>query len=563
MRVRRLEITVRAAFAVAIVAVFLPTSARADTTVPITGIGTQVSDLFAINTHVDSVTYSDPQVVEIAGFGKAVEIRGTVSGVGWGGGGIVARANNAHYNYQIPFVARWRVHGASKDLVMFHHGGDQTPIILVLQEKLRGPQDPHRRAELDGDLAHGLPALLNHCTYVSANRRGLRGDGTFSATYLTSEVPPLTQAEVNALNATIASGPGTPGFRQPGIEAGAPVPLAPRNDAPTFRDIDQALQQVLGDLMGKPFRIRIFSGNSSGARLGAAIDFGRNAILSQSVFQSVRTGGNQTVPYDRSKPTIFDGFILGGFGYDSAAERADAALPISAPVFFLQGRGDERYQHPIRMAHELLMKGVPLNDLVWIYEIKNMNHIARDSGGAVAPTDGDALGCYVSAAIRNMGELLREGIEPPVSQIAGRILDGGLVFDVADGAVTNVMPIREDPLIDSVEVGPMLTLRQVDIGVDAGATARWQAVTAVLTHENDAIIGPSIACRLGGYRIKFFANELLPFSQAQLAAIYGTLNGYRERVDDVVAGLEALRLYDPRVESAMATAERARGLFAY
>src|SRR5262245_66521971 len=76
-------------------------AARADTTVPITGIGTSVSDVFVINTHVDSVTYSDPVDVVINGM-AAVEIRGTVSGLGWGGAGtggsgaIMLRAASAN-----------------------------------------------------------------------------------------------------------------------------------------------------------------------------------------------------------------------------------------------------------------------------------------------------------------------------------------------------------------------------------------------------------------------------------------------------------------------------------
>src|SRR5215207_8075351 len=90
-----------AAQAAAILAIALPSIVRAQTTIAITGIGTQYSQ---INTHVDSVTYSGPTSVEVEGFGSAYEIRGFVSGVGWGGSGLVARASNAHYNYQVPFV---------------------------------------------------------------------------------------------------------------------------------------------------------------------------------------------------------------------------------------------------------------------------------------------------------------------------------------------------------------------------------------------------------------------------------------------------------------------------
>src|SRR5439155_25385643 len=97
-------------------------AAQADTTLPITGIGTSVMDAFAINTHADSVTYSDPVDVMVGGL-AAIEIRGTVSGVGWGGSGIVTRAANPHYQYEIPFVARWRKQGPCNRLVFYNHGG--------------------------------------------------------------------------------------------------------------------------------------------------------------------------------------------------------------------------------------------------------------------------------------------------------------------------------------------------------------------------------------------------------------------------------------------------------
>lgn len=538
-----------------LLSIALPAHSRAETTVPITGIGTQVNGAFAIDTHVDSVSYSDPQLVDVEGFGKAFEIRGSVSGIGWGGGGIVARASNAHYAYQIPFVARWREHGASKDLVVQHHGGSPTLLAIVLRDKLAGAQNPHRSAELVNDRNAGLPALLNHCAYISANRRGLRGDGSFSATYLPSAVPPLTQAEADALSAAIAAAPGDPSFQQPGIAAGAPVPLTLFNDATTFRDVARALEQVVAGIIGKPFRTRLCLGHSSGSALGAAFEFGRSVIGPLSV----RTGGNHVIPYDPGSPRIFDGFIFSGFVYNTDAERADAEQPISAPAFFIQGRSDERYQQPIRMAHELLAKGVSLNGAIRIYEVKGLTHVTRDFLETVQPSNGDAVGCFLGAAIRNMGELLREGREPPVSRIAGRIQGGALVIDVAGGLTTQVQPILEDPTIDSMQVDAMLTPRPIG----PADTVRWQAVTAALDHEGDAITPPAIACRLGGYRVKFFAAELFPFAPAILAAQYGNFQGYRARVEEVVADLAAARLYDDRVESGKETAQLSRGLFAH
>lgn len=54
-------------------------TALADTTVAITGIGTQVG---AIATHVDSVTYAAPVIVDVPGVGEVFELHGVVSGVG-------------------------------------------------------------------------------------------------------------------------------------------------------------------------------------------------------------------------------------------------------------------------------------------------------------------------------------------------------------------------------------------------------------------------------------------------------------------------------------------------
>ncbi len=527
----------------------------ADTTVPITGIGTNIQGTFNINTHVDKVTYSPPMVVQVPGYGEAIEIRGTVGGIGWGGTGIVTRATNAHYVYQIPFVARWRTNGGSKDVVIHHHGGGVNLISAVLRDKVDGPQNPNRWTEITSDFTVGVPALLNHYAYISTNRRGLRGDGTFSATYLVGEVPPLTQTEVNTIKGQIAAAPGNAFDEHPEIIPGAPVPLIPTADTATFRDISRALQQVVASVIGKPFKLRIFSGQSSGARLGATLNFGRSPIG----LLSVRTGGNQIAPYDPTSPPIFDGFVLTGFTYETDAVRVDPAYPFSAPVFFLQGRGDERYQHPIRIAKDLLDNGVPLNGSLWIYEIKGLTHITRDLiYDTVAPSNGDSQGCFVSAALANMKDFLKDGITPPRSQIAGRLQDGALVFDVAGGQTTTTAPILEDPMIDSRQVDTLLIPRTIGVT----ETARWIAVTAVLDHKYDAITPPRIACRVGGYRLKFFGAELFSFSQPTLTSLYGNFKGYRSALKEVIASLEEARLYDARVESAKETAELSRSLFA-
>jgi hypothetical protein len=549
-RVNRLRMSLRVIGAY-LVLVTVQQSTWADVTIPIAGIGTHVG---AIDTHVDSVTYSNPLLVAVDQVGQAYEIRGQVQGIGWGGAGIVTRAANAHYRYSLPFVARWRAKQPTKDLLVHHHGGNPTLIAVLQLDRLVGVGNGHRTIEYSCDRYAGVPSLLNSSAYVCVNRRGLNANGNVTATYLTSEVPTLTQAEVDSLRSIIA--PGDQTYQHQALYAGAPVPLAPTFDTATFRDASRAIEHILTKLIVRKFRTRFCAGQSSGSILAASINFGVSPMASASV----RTGGNQVIPYDSSSPRIFDAFLLSGFVYNSSVERADTQFPISAPVFFIQSRADERYQQPIRMADELLRKGVDLNSWLRIYEVKGIPHLTRDFRQAIAPSDADPLGPFWSAAIRNLGELIRDSLPPPVSRIAGRVVNGGLVFDEEDGGTTNQMPVAEDPRIDSVTPGPELTIRTVDQPV-IGETPRWLAITAALDHIPDAIEPPMIACRVGGYRVGFFSTQLIPFSPATLTAMYGGFDGYLACVEDTIAALEAERLYDPRVESGTELAIRARSLF--
>lgn len=528
----------------------LAPGARADTTVTVEGVGTRVG---VIDTRVDTVTYSDPALVDVPGVGLVYEIEGIVAGIGWGGLSLRPGVANKHYAYRVPFVARWPRHGGGKTLVMYHHGGSGPTIAqLALLERNQGAQHVNRIAERIGDDSAGLATLVLKGTYIATNRRGLLGDGRFGATYLTSEVPPLTATEA----ATLA-------VPHPDIQAGLPVPVGISLDTATARDVARALQIVVADVSKRRFRERIFLGTSAGAIVGSGMAFGCNVISGACM----RTGGNHVVPYDRSTPLLFDGFLLTGFPYSLVAAGtpepwiADPEQPLAAPVFFLQGRADERYQHPIRMAHDLVRRGVELDGSVWIYEYANQPHVTRDTGRNVPPIARHAEpgGPYMAAALRNMRELIAGDSTPPPSRIAGRILDGGLVFDVENGP-TREMPVREDALHDAVTSSPMLVVRRVDEGpFDSGATARWLEVTAALPHVAEPIVGPSIACRIGYYDTQFFGSLFTP--DAALLEEQGSFSSYRECVRDVVSELTAEDLYDPRVERPDHTAELYRSLF--
>ncbi|MCC6621830.1 MAG: hypothetical protein IT385_11280 [Deltaproteobacteria bacterium] len=525
----------------------VPATARGDTTVTGLGVGTRVG---TIDTHVDSVTYSDPLQIEIPGAGRAWEISGTVSGVGWGGVGLRAGVANRHYEYTVPFVARWPQHGGGKTLVMYHHGGTVPIPMLVQLEAQLGAAHVNRYAERYGDELAGLPTAVLKGTYIAVNRRAILGDGRLGAKYPTSEVTGLTSDEVNALPP------------HPDIGVGLPVPATISLDTATFRDVDRALQIVVSRVSGRTFRERIFVGTSAGAIVGSGMVFGCSVIAGECQ----RTGGNRLAPYDPGAAPLFDGFIFMGFPYLLTRADlpepwiADRDHPLDAPVFFLQGRADERYQHPIRMAHDLIRRGVELDGAVWIYEIANQPHVTRDTSAnvPVAARHAEPGGPYLGAALRNMRELLAGDAEPPASRIAGRIADGALVFDVDNGP-TRTMPIREDALRDAVG-SVMITQRTLDQGpFDSGATARWIEVTAALPHEPGPIVGPSVDCRIGYFTTEFFGS--LFAVDDELLAEMGSFRDYRRCVRDSVSSLAAERLYDPRVERPDATAERYRALF--
>jgi hypothetical protein len=173
------------------------------------------------------------------------------------------------------------------------------------------------------------------------------------------------------------------------------------------------------------------------------------------------------------------------------------------------------------------------------------------------PSDGDLLGCFVSAAIDNLRAYLEQGRMPPLSRMAGRIVGGALQFDQAGGGRTAIVPVANNPALDRIIVAPNLQLRTIG----SAETTRWLAVKAALPHVSDAITPPTVACRLGGYQLTFFGSQRVPRSPLELRQLYGSFAYYYHCLWRAVACLEAQRLYDSRVESAVETAEPARSLF--
>ncbi len=77
----------------------------AENVVVVQGIGTSLPGTTPISTRVERARFSKPMPVVVGGI-NVCEIRGMVSGVGRGGVGVVSRAANSHYQYNIPCVAR-------------------------------------------------------------------------------------------------------------------------------------------------------------------------------------------------------------------------------------------------------------------------------------------------------------------------------------------------------------------------------------------------------------------------------------------------------------------------
>jgi hypothetical protein len=105
----------------------------------------------------------------------------------------------------------------------------------------------------------------------------------------------------------------------------------------------------------------------------------------------------------------------------------------------------------------------------------------------------------------------------------------------------------------------MLTPRTVG----PAETNHWLAVTVALAHVSDAITPPSMACRLGGYKLMFFGPQLMPEDPSHFAERYGCFERYRDCLCRTVQRLESQGLYDQRVESAVETAELARSRFGW
>src|SRR5262249_34690950 len=154
------------------------------------------------------------------------------------------------------------------------------------------------------------------------------------------------------------------------------------------------------------------------------------------------------------------------------------------------------------------------------------------------PSDGDRLGSFMGAAIRNLRAFLEQGATPPLSRMDGRTVGGALRFDQVGGSTTNVAPAPNDPAIDSFVAAPDLVPRTIG----PPDTARWLAVTAALPHVADAITPPTVACRVGGYKLLFLGSQLVPFSSEILAAKYGCFECYRDRLYQTVCRLETQRL---------------------
>jgi hypothetical protein len=110
----------------------------------------------------------------------------------------------------------------------------------------------------------------------------------------------------------------------------------------------------------------------------------------------------------------------------------------------------------------------------------------------------------------------------------------------------NFRQLNLNPAQDTVVFDAMLAPRPIG----SAESARWLEVTAALPHVPDAITPPTVACRLGGYKLMFFGSQLVPCSPAELSARYGRFECYRDCVCRTVSGLEAEGLYDPQVESA-------------
>jgi hypothetical protein len=507
--------------------------ASAQVTLPITGIGTTIGDVYgdgsavAVASSVTSVRYNAPVRVR-HGQLEFLEVTGTIQGVGWGGewqelGGPSAIVDaTSHYAYDIPFVLRWPQ--AFDGTLIYYSHGRASLSLLMLAESVIGAANEGRRNELEGDfVSWAMLAGNRRHAFFSPNLSGLKADGTFS---------------MRALDGPFAG-----------------QPVAGTVDAVTARDLARAARRLLEALTAKPVTATVGAGHSAGALVMQFLNGGQSMILDDDRFGTrLLTGGDYNTPYDPASGRIFDAFVA----LAPSEVTVNRAQPVAAPILMIAGQAEFAginsvlYARRVRRAGGDLarvrvyqVRNLPHNWAEIVESTPNLNQMFADVFGVSPHADGDRMQPVVAAVLDRAVDWATQGIPAPVSRIEGTAVDldgngtpDALAFFYATGGFTTSVPAVDDASLDIIEGFT------VDTAFDA-VTGRYLEALAALAHESAALSLPSETCRLGGFVISeaFSDSRLIPFSA--MSSHWQTFGRYESCLARGVAALASTRLYDP------------------
>jgi hypothetical protein len=465
-----------------------------------------------------------------------------VQGRGWGGGADTLGGPGptfdaeSHYDYDVPFVLRWRSNFKGT-LLFYAHGYPNLGLSLLIESIAGTANEARRLDELESLYVSdgALTADRSHALFA-ANLGGLRRDGQFSVTAL--EGPFATQH----------------------LNAGVDVPIS--------RDLALVAKRLLAPLSGRSVARTIGVGHSGGALIMQWTAGG----VTTPVFDGphfgapVFTGGNFVNAYDPDSGRIFDGVVP--IAPDNP--RLHPIFPVTAPMIMLAGEADYAAVNSVLYARRILVAGIDLNQVLRIYQISNLPHnfaeifepfpitngILSDLFGRDTPSDGDHMTPVVAAAIDNLVAWIANGTPPPLSRINGVAVDAdhnniveAIVFPQAGGLTTSLVPFAQDPAIDHI------LFDQFELSAAGGspnATLRYAAVLAALNHVASSIALPNVVCRVDGYD---FVDGAILNRFTDLAVQWPTFEAYQNCVTKTQKALDGDGLYDKKLGEIVFTSE--------
>jgi Alpha/beta hydrolase domain len=545
----------------------------------------------AIDTHVDTVTLSDPVRVQRAGL-EYFEVRGTVEGVGWGGNNGINL--ESHYTYKFPYVLRVPVNW-NGTLVVFRHGSAGM-LVWKRAEVTLGSRNVGRTFHEYADRLISDVALhpARGWAYFSVNYTPFAVDGKLT-TYLLPGTDDDNDGRVdedpaqdddrdgledederdgvdNDLDGLVDEDPSVDDDRDGRVnEDPGRTPVHAQTDPTIARDTTLAAWHLLKVITARSPSVTLGVGHSAGASMNTQMNTGM-VPGGRASGRRYRFGDNFVEAYNPDSGTIFDGFVAfggGGMGSGLGAIPIDPTLGISAPTLFLQGEGDMASMGAVHQVREMMDRGLSASSLARIYMVRNVPHIDSDFvRGEACGIDctppaqqpffragGDRWKPMAAALLDALRRWVVDGNPPPQSILSGAPLDLN-----GDGAVDSLrfpqsgspspgfslaFPYVDDPSLDQAS-GPPPTSLQNNVTL----SSLWVSVQQALSAQVDSVFLPETACRRGRSSIVRSGPTgvaFVPFDQPTFLARWGSFAAYQTCRVQTVDALVAKGLYDPTV----------------